>query len=181
MEEGLDVTQATGIFRNILKKKRLNPWLVLVLVGLANASFCELFGGDLVSMLIVFIATIDGFFLKQKLPAKGIDYRVVIVLASCLSAVIACSGFVFGWGRTPEFALATSVLYFVSGIPFCNAVCDLLYGHYICCISRFLHAVMITVCLSLGLCIAFGLLNIQFLILRDFVHCSILFLIIQVF
>ena len=147
----------------ILKKKRLNPWLVLVLVGLANASFCELFGGDLVSMLIVFIATIDGFFLKQKLPAKGIDYRVVIVLASCLSAVIACSGFVFGWGTTPEVALATSVLYFVPGIPFCNAVCDLLYGHYICCISRFLHAVMITVCLSLGLCIAFGLLNIQFL------------------
>lgn len=141
----------------------MNPWLVLVLVGLANASFCELFGGDLVSMLIVFIATIDGFFLKQKLPAKGIDYRVVIVLASCLSAVIACSGFVFGWGRTPEVALATSVLYFVPGIPFCNAVCDLLYGHYICCISRFLHAVMITVCLSLGLCIAFGLLNIQFL------------------
>lgn len=47
VEEGLDVTQATGIFGNILKKKRLNPWLVLVLVGLANASFCELFGGIL--------------------------------------------------------------------------------------------------------------------------------------
>ena len=146
VEEDLDVCKATARFRDILEKKRLNPWLVLVLVGLANASFCELFGGDLVSMLIVFIATIDGFFLKQKLPAKGVDFRIVIVLAACLSAVI-----------------ATSVLYFVPGIPFCNAVCDLIYGHYICCISRFLHAVIITVCLSLGLCIAFGLLNIQFL------------------
>ena len=163
VEEDLDVCKATARFRDVLEKKRLNPWLVLVLVGLANASFCELFGGDLISMLIVFIATIDGFFLKQKLPAKGVDFRIVIVLAACLSAVIACSGFVFGWGKTPEIALATSVLYFVPGIPFCNAVCDLIYGHYICCISRFLHAVIITVCLSLGLCIAFGLLNIQFL------------------
>ena len=130
VEENLDVCQATARFRDILEKKRLNPWLVLVLVGL---------------------------------PAKGVDFRIVIVLAACLSAVIACSGFVFGWGKTPEIALATSVLYFVPGIPFCNAVCDLIYGHYICSISRFLHAVIITVCLSLGLCIAFGLLNIQFL------------------
>ena len=68
VEEDLDVCKATARFRDVLEKKRLNPWLVLVLVGLANASFCELFGGDLVSMLIVFIATIDGFFLKQKLP-----------------------------------------------------------------------------------------------------------------
>ncbi len=163
VEEELDVQIATDRFKDILYKKRLNPWLVLVLVGFANASFCELFGGDLISMAIVFFATVDGFFLKQKLPAKGVDFRIVIVLAACLSAVIACSGFVFGLGKTPEVALATSVLYFVPGIPFCNAVCDLIYGHYICCISRFLHALIITVCLSLGLCIAFGLLNIQFL------------------
>ena len=82
VEEGLDEAQATELFKSILEKKRLNPWLVLILVGLANASFCELFGGDLISMLIVFIATIDGFFLKQKLPAKGLDYRIVIILSS---------------------------------------------------------------------------------------------------
>ena len=53
VEEDLDVCKATARFRDVLEKKRLNPWLVLVLVGLANASFCELFGGDLISMLTV--------------------------------------------------------------------------------------------------------------------------------
>ena len=72
VEEGLDVTQATGIFRNILKKKRLNPWLVLVLVGLANASFCELFGGDLVSMLIVFIARSTVSSSSRNCPPRGL-------------------------------------------------------------------------------------------------------------
>lgn len=163
VESDLDLEAATARFRDVLARKRLNPWLVLTLVGLANASFCELFGGDIVSMAIVFVATIDGFILKQKLPAMGVDYRIVILVASCLSALIASSGFVFGWGKTPEVALATSVLYFVPGIPFANAVSDLIYGHYICSVSRFLHAVIITVCLSLGLCLAFTLLNIQFL------------------
>ena len=163
VEDGLGIQEAKDRFKEITKKKRLNSWLVLVLVGLANASFCGIFGGDPISMAIVCFATMSGFFLKQRLPAKGLDYRIVIILASCLSAIIASSGFVYGWGKTPEVALATSVLYLVPGIPFCNAVCDLIYGHYICCISRFLHAVIITVCLSLGLCIAFKLLNIQFL------------------
>ncbi len=87
-DDGLDIPEATEKYREIIHKERLNPWLVLMLVGAANASFCELFGGDAVSMAIVFIATVDGFFLKQKLPPKGIDYRLVIILAACVSAVI---------------------------------------------------------------------------------------------
>lgn len=162
-ENHLDLPAASRLFHFLTSRKRLNPWLVLFLVGCANASFCELFGGDPVSMLIVFIATVDGFLLKQRLPAMGIDFRIVIILAACLSAIISCSGFVFHLGSTPEIALGTSVLYFVPGIPFCNAVSDLISGHYICCISRFLHAVIITFCLSLGLCLAFLILNLQFL------------------
>ena len=40
VEEDLDVCKATARFRDVLEKKRLSPRLVLVLVGLANASFC---------------------------------------------------------------------------------------------------------------------------------------------
>lgn len=162
-ENRLNEKEAKEKFRAITSEKRLNPWIVLVLVGLANASFCNLFGGDAISMAIVFIATVDGFLLKQKLPAMGIDYRIVIIMAACLSSLICCSGFVFHLGKTPEIALATSVLYFVPGIPFSNAVCDFIYGHYVCGISRFMHATIITLCLSLGLSLAFLILNLKFL------------------
>ena len=161
-EKCIDEELAKEKFIKIKEETKLNPWIVLTLFGLANASFCELFGGDLISMAIVFVATVDGFLLKQRLPAMGVDYRIVIVLGACLSALISCSGFVFSLGKTPEIALATSVLYFVPGIPFSNAVCDLIYGHYLNSVSRFLQAMIITVCLSLGLCLAFLILNIDF-------------------
>lgn len=161
-ETGIDEHLAREKFIKIKEETKLNPWVVLTLVGLANASFCELFGGDLISMAIVFIATIDGFLLKQRLPAIGVDYRITIILGACFSALISCSGFVFSLGKTPEIALATSVLYYVPGIPFSNAVCDLIYGHYLSSASRFLQAMIITVCLSLGLCLAFLILNLDF-------------------
>lgn len=161
-DTGMDPKAARPELESVLGAKRINPYLVLVLTGLANASFCELFGGDPVSMLIVFVATVQGFYLKQKLPDTGLDYRIATLVAACVSAIISCSGFVFGWGVTHDTALATSVLYLVPGIPFSNAVSDVIHGKYLCAISRFMHAVIITICLSLGLCLAFLILNLKF-------------------
>jgi len=163
-ENRTDVGEARKEMERILSIPRTNAWTVAALASAANASFCALFGGDAPAMGIVFCATFLGFVLKQQASSVlGIDYRICIILSACLSAIISCSGFAFGWGRTPEVALATSVLYFVPGIPFSDAICDLIYGHYVCAASRFLHAVIITVCLSLGLCLAFLILNLKFL------------------
>lgn len=161
-EGNLDVDTARLSYNAIVHQKRLNPWLVLTLTSFANASFCALFGGDFQSMAIVFLATFNGFFLKQRLPETGLDYRAAILISACAAAIISCAGYVFGIGTTPEIALATSVLYLVPGIPFCNAVCDLIYGHYICSISRFCQAMIITICLSLGLCVSFFIMHLQF-------------------
>ena len=140
----------------------MNPWLVCVLASAANASFCELFGGDWIAILIVFVATLDGFFLKSILPKYGIDHRIAIIAGCTVSAITACTGFVFGISDTPEVALATSVLYCVPGIPFANGISDMLYGHHLSSLSRMRNALIITVCLSIGLCLAFVALNIKF-------------------
>lgn len=158
----LSVEDAQAMMDRILAMKRIDRWTVLVLAGAANASFCRLFGGDHISMAIVFAATVCGFFMKQKLSSAGLDYRAVTLISACVAAVISSSGFVFGWGGTPETALGTSVLFLVPGIPFSNSIDDLLHGRYICSLSRFLQAMMITVSLSLGLCLAFFILNIKF-------------------
>lgn len=43
----LDFTAMLGQFRNIDRSPDANPWAVLVLASLANASFCRLFGAIL--------------------------------------------------------------------------------------------------------------------------------------
>lgn len=163
LSEDLGVEQLLEAIAQVQAKPRLAPQWVLLLASLANASFCRLFGGDWWAIGIVFVATVAGFYVKQRLTHWSWDYRAVTILSGLTAAVLTSSGFVFRLSQTPDIALATSVLYLVPGIPFCNAVSDLIYGHYVCAVSRFLHAMMITVSLSIGLCLALLLVDISML------------------
>ncbi len=162
-DRGLDVQRARCGFNEIIHKKRYSLWLVTLLVGCANASFCELFGGDIAAIVTVFIATVDGFYIKQRLTEAGLDYRLSIIISACIAAIISCAPFAFHLGATPDIALATSVLFLVPGIPLANAVNDFIYGHYICCLNRFFQALVITISLSLGLILAFIILKLHFI------------------
>ncbi len=160
-ERHYDIELARHYYEKSIIRPRMNRWLLLVLVGFANASFCYLFGGDWIAMAIVWFATVDGFFLKQRLSQYGWDFRAVTIVSACVSAIISCLGYAYGISSTPEVALATSVLFLVPGIPYGNAVNDMINGHYLCSLSRLAQAVTITVCLSVGLCLALLLTNIN--------------------
>ena len=112
-------------------------------------------------MGIVFVATLIGFRIRQMMLEDKIDIRLAFVCASFVSSVIASAGYVFGWGTTPEIALGTSVLYLVPGVPYLNSMSDLLDGHYVSFLSRFLDATVLTVCLSAGLCGGFLVMNLR--------------------
>ncbi len=47
-------------FRHIISANYSNDGKILVLASLANASFCRLFGGDSVSMAVVFLPLLPG-------------------------------------------------------------------------------------------------------------------------
>lgn len=155
--------EASAGFAGIIATPPENKWLVLLLASAANASFCRLFGGDFVSMAIVFAATLAGFRLKQAMLDDGNDVRFAFFCSAFFSSVIGAAGYVFGWGETPEVALGTSVLYLIPGIPYINSVSDLLDSHYISAFSRFMNAVVLTACLSAGLCGGLLLMNIKWL------------------
>lgn len=129
----------------------LNSWLLAVLVGLANAAFCRLFGGDFVAMGIIFVSTFAGYLIKQLLMERKVDYRLVVMLCSFVSSVLSSADGLFHLGTTPGQTIATSVLYLVPGIPFINSFCDMIDRHYICAFSRLTDAIVITCCMSAGL------------------------------
>lgn len=155
--------KALSVFEEIKQTRPVCPWTVAGLVAVANASFCHLFGGDGVSMLIVLGSTFFGFRIKQMMLDDGADVRVAILCASFFSAVASAGGHLFGWGHTPETALASSVLYLIPGIPYINSVSDMLNGHYVCAFSRFMDSVVLTACLSLGFCLGLLMLHLEWL------------------
>lgn len=149
--------------RAIMETVRHPLYLVTLLTGLANASFCRLFEGDFVAMAIVFLATVCGFMLKNQLLRKGIkDIRILTLLAATCSSIIACLGYMTQITATPDVALGTSVLYLIPGIPYINSVSDLIYGHLLCCISRFIQACVLTACIGIGLSLGILLMNVQY-------------------
>ena len=143
-----------------INTKRINPHIVLILTALANASFCRLFDGDFPSMGIVMVATLCGFYLKQRMLSAHWNARVATLLSAFVAAILGSAGRVFNIGNTPDIAIATSVLYLIPGIPFLNSMADFVNGHYLCAIERLCDAAITTACLSLGLCIALVLNHI---------------------
>lgn len=160
-DKRINFAEAQQRCKEITASPPANPWLVLMLASLANASFCRLFEGDLISMLIVFCATLAGYRLKQVMLEDKHDVRFVFFCSAFFSSVIGSAGYVFGWGETPGTAIGTSVLYLIPGIPYINSVSDLLDSHYICAFSRFMNAAVLTACLSAGLCGGLLLMNIK--------------------
>ena len=154
-----DLATARTKFTDIINSDKQNPWLVLLLVTFANASFCRFFGGDFTAMGLGALATLVGYYLKIMLLRWGTDVRVMALICSFVSSIFAASDHLFGLGTTPEVALGTSVLYLVPGIPYINSFSDMLYKHYLCAVSRFMDALVFTCCLSMGLCVGLLLMG----------------------
>lgn len=159
--DNVPVENACEQMRAIVSCPRLDKRIVMLLTALANLSFCRFFGGDMYAMVVVFVATFVGNAYKNYMTEWHWDVRFATIVSSYISAMVGSSCFIAGLGSTPETALGASVLWLVPGIRFINAVSDMANGHYVVSQSRLTDAVITTICLSLGLCLALVTLDIQ--------------------
>ncbi len=145
----LTLRQIEERYEQLCSKPRLDPMLVMILAGLANASFCRLFGGDLQAMGIVFTATLFGFFVKQKLIQRGLNHFLVFIAAAFAASLMSSMSLILD--TTSDVALATSVLFLIPGVPLINGFIDIIEGHILTGISRLTAAIMLVACIAIGL------------------------------
>jgi uncharacterized membrane protein YjjP (DUF1212 family) len=136
-------------YEQIKRRPRMSPYLVLLLTGLANASFCRLFGGDWCAVGIVFVATLAGLFVRQQMQGRGVNHFIVFTLSAFIASICASSALLCS--RTAEIAIATSVLYLIPGVPFINGVIDIVEGHTLTGCSRLIQAFLLVICIAVGL------------------------------
>ena len=137
-------------FDELISKPRMNPVFVLLMVSLANASFCRLFGGDVWAMLVTFTATMIGFFTRQHLTRRKVNHYIVFIISAFVASLCASTALTLGIDSA-ESALATSVLYLVPGVPLINGIIDITDGHIQIGISRLVNALMLIVCIAIGM------------------------------
>ena len=148
-------------FHQIVSEPRESPWLVLVLVAFANASFCRLFDGNYTSMAIVWVATFVGFFIKQQLIKRRFNELAIFVTCSFVSTMIGATDFLYFHGGTEDMSMGTSMLYLVPGVPIINGVMDILDRHVLSGIARLINACMLIVCIAVGLTITVLLFKVD--------------------
>jgi uncharacterized membrane protein YjjP (DUF1212 family) len=147
-------------FEDICAQKRMSRWLVLILVGLANAAFCGLFKGDLYAIGLVFLGTLTGFYVRQEMILKKVNHLVVFTTSAFVASLISGLGYIWPLGNTPEIALAASVLFLIPGVPLINSVLDIIEGHILTGLARLVNATSLIVCIAIGLFVSMLILGL---------------------
>lgn len=149
VDEALPLGEIRRRYGELVAKPRIDPIFVLITVGLANASFCKLFGGDWTAVSIVFTATLVGFAAKQRMQAHGVNHFLIFIISAFMASL--CASAALRFDCTAETALATSVLFLVPGVPLINGVIDIVEGHILIGCSRLINALLLIICIAVGL------------------------------
>jgi uncharacterized membrane protein YjjP (DUF1212 family) len=136
-------------YNRIKAKPKMAFHWILLLVGLANASFCRLFGGGWMAVGIVFAATLAGFFVRQQMQLKQINHFIVFIVSAFTASMCASTALLFE--TTAEIAIATSVLLLIPGVPLINGMIDIVEGHTLTGGSRLIQAFLLIICIAVGL------------------------------
>jgi uncharacterized membrane protein YjjP (DUF1212 family) len=136
-------------YNQIKLKPKMSILWILLLVGFANASFCRLFGGDWTATGIVFIATLAGFFTRKQMQARHINHFITFTSAAFIASMCASTALLFD--TTAEIAIATSVLFLIPGVPLINGVIDIVEGYTLTGGSRLIQALLLIICIAVGL------------------------------
>ncbi len=129
-------------------------YIVLIFVGLADLSFCRLFGGCIIEMSVAFGATIAGLYVRQESMKRMFNPFVCILFASLTSSLISGLSVKLNLGDNPQYAFATSVLYLIPGVPLVNSFSDIIDGNIMNGIVRGVSGFVTVLAIALGLALA---------------------------
>lgn len=149
VDKQLTLDEVRSRYERLIAKPSIDPIFVLLTVGLANASFCRLFGGDWTAMSIVFTSTLVGLAAKQRMQAHKVNHFIIFILSAFIASL--CASAALSFDCTAHICLATSPLFLVPGVPLINGIIDILDGHVLIGFSRLVNAMSLIVCIAVGL------------------------------
>ncbi len=149
VDRKMSLEEIKSEYNELISKPRIDPIFTLLIVSIANACFCHLFGGDWIAIGIVFTATLVGFSTKMQLQRHKLNHYIVIMVSAFFASLCAAASLQFDC--TSETAIATSPLFLVPGVPLINGFIDVAEGHVLMGLSRLVNAGLMIVCIAIGL------------------------------
>ncbi|WP_314986315.1 threonine/serine exporter family protein [uncultured Campylobacter sp.] len=159
-DEKIPLARAKAAFTQILTSQKRNFAKTLVLLSVANAAFCELFGGDGGAMALVFAATAFGICARYLLSKFKINLKIQYIAVSFAVSFIVSLGARYGLSATPDVAVGSSILFLIPGVWLINSVFDILNENMLVGISRGLNTGLLIICIAIGLFLTLSISNL---------------------
>lgn len=144
-----------------IKPNYYNRWLVVFMIGLSCASFAYLYNADWQAFVITFFASSVAMFVRQELARKKFVLIITFGVTAFVATIISSTAYIYNLSSTPNIALSSSIILLAPGFPFINSVLDALKGYLAMGWGRWMQAVLLTVATSIGIILAFTLLNLK--------------------
>ena len=150
-EEKWTVKQINDELKRLKDLKHYPRVVVLSLVALAGSAFCRLAGGAFSDMMMVFLGTFAGLFVRQEATRLRFNPYMCVYFGAFVSSLIAGSLQKFAPGEPHDHAFATSVLFLIPGVPLINSFSDMIDGNLQNGLIRGLNGFIISFSIALGL------------------------------
>ncbi len=138
-------------------RPQYNRWVVVLMVGLACASFARLFGGSPLLMAVTFLASACAMTVRQELHKRHFNTLLITTTTALVASVIASLAVTFQIDDRPSVAIAAAVLLLVPGVPLINAVQDLIKGYTMNGLARGIYGGILALAIALGISMALWL------------------------
>ena len=159
-DEKIPLARAKAAFAEILASQKKSFAKTIVLLSVANAAFCELFGGDGGAMALVFAATAFGICARYLLSKLKINLKIQYIAVSFAVSFIVSLGARYGLSATPDVAVGSSILFLIPGVWLINSVFDILNENMLVGISRGLNTGLLIICIAIGLFLTLSISNL---------------------
>lgn len=141
--------------------KRYDSLFVAFMVALSCACFSRLSGGDVMVMLVTFVAAFVGIRVRQFMHKLNFNVFAIFIASAFSATLVTTAAFRYNLGNDPHYAVASAVLLLVPGVPLVNAFSDILKGHNNVGFGRWIMATVMALGACIGMALAMSVMNIN--------------------
>lgn len=127
--------------------------------GVGSAAFCYLFGGSLEDTFAAFIVGVVLYIYLIYFCEKHLRKLMTNITGGILLTLVCGFLWHLGIGEHPEFMIIGSIMPLIPGYAFTNAIREIADGDYISGSVRMLDALLIFVCIAIGVGLGVAFFN----------------------
>ena len=134
-------------------------WVQILASGVGSAAFCCLFGGNIRDTFSAFFTGVLLYAYVLNISSRHMSKIVGNISGGALVTLLCGMLYVMGAGSHLNFMIIGSIMPLIPGVAFTNAIREMADGDYISGSVRMLDALLVFLCIAIGVGLGVSLLN----------------------